>query len=229
MSDTPTASPDGFLLQPVARLHTCYPEKFGVPRQSGLVPAAWGEVVFEAPFRRPEAVRGLEGFSHVWLITVFHQVREDAVGLTVRPPRLGGNERVGVFASRSPFRPNRIALSVVKLERVDATEPRLFVSGIDLVDGTPILDIKPYVPYADALPAAVGGFAVGAPDLLPVVWKVPPPPTDQLLIEQSIALQPQPAYQEVEGREYAAAIGSWEVRWVVSGGESHILGLRRRN
>ena len=133
--------PVDFTVHPIAVLRTGYPEKFGVPRQAGLVPAAWGEVVFEPAFRRPEAVRGLEGFSHLWLITVFHEVPEEATGLTGRPPRLGGNERVGVFAARSPFRPNRLALSVVKLERIAPEEPSLFVSGVDLVDGTPVIDI----------------------------------------------------------------------------------------
>ncbi len=230
MPPEPPPAPASFTIHPVATLRSCYPQKFGVPRQSGLVPAAWGEVIFEPAFRRPEAVRGLEGFSHLWLITLFHEVPEEAVKLSVRPPRLGGNERVGVFASRSPFRPNRLALSVVKLERVDPQEPRLFVSGVDLVDGTPVIDIKPYVPYADSLPGATGGFAGSAPDLVHVVWNVTPPlpEQDRQLIEQSLALQPQPAYQAEEGREYGAEFGPWSVRWITSGGVAKIVVCQRR-
>ena len=226
----PPASPESYSLQPVAVLRTCYPEKFGVPRQSGLVPSAWGEVIFEPSYRRPEAVRGLEGFSHLWLITIFHEVPEDAVGITVRPPRLGGNERVGVFASRSPFRPNRLALSVVKLERIDPDEPRLFVSGVDLVDGTPVVDIKPYVPYADSVPDAVGGFAIHAPVPVPVTWDTQHilPSADAQLIEQSIALQPQPAYQSESEREYAGSFGEWEVRWTMRNGQAHIVKVSPR-
>ena len=212
-------------MKPIATLHTCYPQKFAVPRQSGLVPSAWGRVVFEPEYRREEAVRGLEGFSHIWLIGLFHQVKEEAVGLTVRPPRLGGNERLGVFATRSPFRPNRLALSVVKLDRVVLTGPEapwLEVSGVDLVDGTPVLDIKPYVPYADSLPQAIGGFADHAPEPVPVRWACRIPAMAEhrrVLIEQSLALQPQPAYQATTDREYAAHIGDHEVRWqMVEGG-----------
>ncbi len=217
-------------MSPIATLHTCYPQKFAVPRQSGLVPAAWGRVVFAPEYRRVEAVRGLEGFSHVWLIAEFHQVKEDAVGLTVRPPRLGGNERVGVFATRSPFRPNRLALSVVKLERVvlDGPEaPWLEVSGVDLVDGTPVFDIKPYLPYADSLPHATGGFADHAPVPVEVRWIVRQPAMAEhrrLLIEQSLALQPQPAYQTDAQREYAARIGDHEVRWRMNEGICEIVG-----
>ena len=222
--------PSEFLIRPVATLRTCYPQKFGAPRQSGLVPAAWGEVVFEPEFRRAEAVRGIEGFSHLWLITVFHEVAEDEVGLTVRPPRLGGNERMGVFATRSPFRPNRLALSVVKLERVDPDEPRLYVSGVDLVDGTPVVDIKPYVPYADALPQATGGFAYAAPRMIPVHWDVEAglSATDRCLVEQSIALQPQPAYQAEAGRVYGAQFSGWNVRWTLIDGTAHIVECESR-
>ena len=231
MTDLPSPSPAEFVIRPVAMLRTCYPQKFGIPRQSGLVPSAWGEMIFEPAFRRPEAVRGLEGFSHLWLITVFHEVHEDAIKLSVRPPRLGGNERVGVFASRSPFRPNRLALSVVKLERIDPDEPRLFVSGVDLVDGTPVIDIKPYVPYADSIPLASGGFAGSAPEPIAVAWRVAPPETDseRLIIEQSIALQPQPAYQTDSEREYAAEFAGWSVRWLMSDSEAQIIACKTRN
>jgi tRNA-Thr(GGU) m(6)t(6)A37 methyltransferase TsaA len=216
-------------MQPIAILHTCYPQKFAVPRQSGLVPAAWGRVVFAPQYRRPEAVRGLEGFSHLWIIAQFHQVNEDDVGLTVRPPRLGGNERLGVFATRSPFRPNRLALSVVKLERVvlDGPEaPWLEVSGVDMVDGTPVFDIKPYLPYADALPLATGGFADHAPVPVEVRWvgRQPAMAAHRLqLIEQSLALRPQPAYLADAEREFGAQIGDHEVRWRMRDGVCEIV------
>ena len=145
----------------IARIRTELPEKFGVPRQSGLVPQLRGTIVFEPAYRNPDALRGLEGFSHLWLIFQFHQAVREGWSPTVRPPRLGGNRRMGVFATRSPFRPNAIGLSCVKLEGVRQEEklgPVLDVSGADLVDGTPILDIKPYLPYADCRPEATGGF-----------------------------------------------------------------------
>ncbi len=211
----------------VARIRTCYTSKFGVPRQSGLAPDAWGFIDFEPPFRRLEAVRGIEAFSHLWLITQFHLVPEDSASLTVRPPRLGGNEQKGVIATRSPFRPNRLGLSVVKLERVELegdTAPRLVVSGVDLVDGTPILDIKPYIGYADSLPTASSGFATGEPIRIPISWHCSLPPSDQdrLIIEQSIALQPQPAYHADEGREYATEIAGWRVRWSINDSVANI-------
>lgn len=149
------------MMHVIARIHTDFPEKFGVPRQSGLVDELRAQIVFEPPYRNPDAVRGLEGFSHIWLIWQFDRALRDTWSPTVRPPRLGGNRRMGVFATRSPFRPNAIGLSSVRLERVEAETPRgpvLHVRGADLVDGTPIFDIKPYLPYADSHPDARGGF-----------------------------------------------------------------------
>lgn len=148
-------------LAAVARVSTCYPDKFGAPRQSGLVPDSRARLVFEPPFRHPDAVRGLEGFSHLWLVWVFSENVDKGWSPTVRPPRLGGNVRMGVFATRAPFRPNPIGLSAVRLERVELHPldgPVLHLSGVDLVDGTPILDIKPYVPLADCIPEASEGF-----------------------------------------------------------------------
>ncbi len=205
----------------IAKLRTCYTDKFGVPRQSGLVPNAWGVIEFEPPYRRIEAVRGMEEFSHLWLITQFHLVDAESTSLTVRPPRLGGNERRGVFATRSPFRPNRMALSVVKLERVElegSDAPRLFVSGVDLVDGTPVLDIKPYVGYADSIPEARSGFANVEPPRMPVRWECESRVPDDAcaIIEQSLALQPQPAYHDDNAREYATEMAGWRVRWTVT-------------
>ncbi len=148
-------------MQVIARIHTDFPTKFGIPRQSGLVSELVGEVVFEPEYRRPEALLGIEEFSHLWLIWEFSKAKKENWSATVYPPRLGGKEKRGVFATRSPFRPNSIGLSCVKLERVvweSEAGPKLIVTGVDLMDGTPIYDIKPYLPYADAHPEALGGF-----------------------------------------------------------------------
>ena len=206
-------------LNVIATLRTCYTDKFGVPRQSGLVPSAWGIIEFEPAYQRIEAVRGIEDFSHLWLITRFHLVSEEPTALTVRPPKLGGNERRGVFATRSPFRPNRLTLSVVKLDRVETEgelAPRLFVSGVDLVDGTPVLDIKPYVRYADSIPDAQSSFANEAPQPVPVRWdcSLLPPDEVRLIIDQSLAQKPHPAYHDDPSREYATEIAGWRVRWI---------------
>jgi tRNA-Thr(GGU) m(6)t(6)A37 methyltransferase TsaA len=152
-------------VEPIGFLRTCFHGKFGIPRQPGLCPSAWGVLEFTEKYRSPEAVRGLEGFSHVWLIFGFHGTEKQGWHPTVRPPRLGGNERVGVFASRSTFRPNGLGLSLVKLDRIEANDsaefraPAIHVSGVDLMDGTPIFDVKPYLPYAEAIPEAESGYA----------------------------------------------------------------------
>ena len=154
---------DTLTLSLIAHIHTPFAEKFGVPRQSGLAPTA-GRIVFAPEYRNPDALRGLEGFSHLWLVWVFDRSARDGWSPTVRPPRLGGNQRMGVFATRSPFRPNPIGLSCVELSGVEWDTPDgpvLHVRGADLVDGTPILDIKPYLPYCDAKPEAKGGFTDG--------------------------------------------------------------------
>jgi len=202
-------------------LYSLFPEKFGIPRQSGQVPAATGEVVLRPPYARPEAVRGLEACSHVWLLFLCHQAQ--GWRPTVRPPRLGGNTRLGVFASRSPFRPNPIGLSVVQLDGVDTTAGvRLKVSGVDMVDGTPILDIKPYLPWADAIPEARGGVADQAPQSLAVSFS--PEAEQQLahddprrtLIEQVLALDPRPAYHRDPERRYINAVAGLEIHWRVT-------------
>jgi tRNA (adenine37-N6)-methyltransferase len=155
-------------IEPIGILRTCFGGKFGVPRQPGLCPSAWGMLEFSDKYRSAEAVRGLEGFSHVWLVFGFHETIEQGWHPTVRPPRLGGNERVGVFASRSTFRPNGLGLSLVKLDEIDfeACEgmqaPLIRVSGVDLIDGTPIYDVKPYLPYVECLPEAKAGYAAEA-------------------------------------------------------------------
>ena len=151
---------------PIGVVHSCFKEKFGIPRQPGLVPEAKATLEILAPFNRCEAIGGLDGFSHIWVIFVFHAVMRDQWRPTVRPPRLGGNQRVGVFASRSPFRPNPVGLSLVKLETIECDGERclLQLSGADILDGTPVMDIKPYLPYAEALPEAEGGYASGYPE-----------------------------------------------------------------
>ena len=213
----------------IGHVHSCYGEKFGVPRQPGIVEQAWGELVFEPEFQKRETLRELEGFSHLWLIFLFHQSVKNEWKSTVRPPRLGGNERIGVFASRSPFRPNPIGLSAVKLDEVDLNDgrgPVLRLRGVDLVDGTPILDIKPYIPYADAIPDAAGGYVNRAPESLEVKWQVAAADglEDQVkqLIEATLAADPRPAYQHKEqGREYGCLISGYNVRWEVV--DDHVL------
>lgn len=210
----------------IGTVRSPYREKFAVPRQPGLVTAARAELHLHGNCNREEILRGIEGFSHLWLLFVFHQVLDQGWKPTVRPPRLGGNRRLGVFATRSPFRPNPIGLSAVKLEGVDNRDGQwlLQLSGIDLVDGTPVLDIKPYVPYADAIADAREGFA-GQPDNQHSAVAFSPDslrqlaslqadyPTLQALIEQVIGQQPQPAYQQDPGRVYGMTLYDLNIRW----------------
>ena len=216
-------------MREIGWVETCYDEKFGVPRQSGVVKSAWGKITFHKDYQSTDFVRGLEGFSHLWLVFVFHQVVNDSSNESralVRPPRLGGNEKVGVFASRSPFRPNPIGLSLVKLERIETTEKNgsvLHVSGVDLVSGTPLLDIKPYIPYCDSvLPQdgeiVLAGYVSGAPENLPVEWRDGLEVEGELkqLITETISLDPRPAYHD-DGREYGCLIEGMNVRWQVVG------------
>lgn len=204
----------------IARIRSAFPEKFGIPRQSGLVKELRAEIVFEEKFRNPDALRGIGQFSHLWLIWEFSEAKRSSWSPTVRPPRLGGNERLGVFATRSPFRPNPIGLSCVKLEEVDAERMRLVISGADLMDGTPIFDIKPYIPYADSHPEAIGGFAQEAPrPSLQVQWAVAPPakmPTqDRKALEEVLALDPRPSYQSDPNRIYGMDFAGYSVRFRV--------------
>lgn len=214
----------------IAHVKTCYGEKFGTPRQPGLVDEAWGELVFDPDFRNADCVRGLEKFSHLWLVFLFHQAIRDDWNPTVRPPRLGGNEKTGVFASRSPFRPNPIGLSCVRLERIELNgrnAPILHLGGVDLVNDTPILDIKPYIPYADSITDAVGGFAHDAPGKMNVYWEHGldchlDSPT-KLLIENTLAIDPRPAYQQgQESRTYGCLISGLNVQWRVNQDEIFI-------
>lgn len=209
----------------IARIRTDFPEKFGIPRQSGLVPSLRGRIVFEPPYRSPDALRGLEEYSHLWLIWAFSQNRDVPWSPTVRPPRLGGNVRVGVFASRSPFRPNPIGLSCVKLEGISPDGPDgpvLLVSGADLMDGTPILDIKPYLPYADCHPEARGGFGEARKDhrlqvICPseLLAQIPGEHRDTVL--SLLALDPRPSYQHDPERIYGMAYAGMDVRFTVDG------------
>ena len=212
-------------LRMIARIHSDFPDKFGIPRQSGLT-SLTSRIVFEPEFRDPNALRGIEGWSHLWILWIFSEAVRPGWSPTVRPPRLGGNERVGVFATRSPFRPNNIGLSSVKLERVEHTENEgdvLIVSGADLMDGTPIIDIKPYVPYADAHPEASGGFAaekfgkklkVMFPEEL--LSRVEPEKREGL--KDLLAEDPRPAVQDDPERVYGMRFSDVEIKFVVSGG-----------
>ena len=207
----------------IAHIHTDLPEKFGVPRQSGLVPQLQGTIVFEPDYRNPDALRGLESFSHLWLISRFHRAEREGWSPTVRPPRLGGNRRMGVFATRSPFRPNNLGLSCVKLEGVSRDEklgPVIRVSGADLVDGTPILDIKPYLPYADCPRDATGGFTDPL-EAEPLEVECDEALLAGLEAQQRaglmgvLACDPRPRYQEDPERVYGLAFAGKNVKFTV--------------
>ena len=209
----------------IARIHTDFPTKFGIPRQSGIIASLQGRIVFEPEYRNPEAVRGLEDFSYIWLLWEFSKAVRDTWSPTVRPPRLGGNIRKGVFATRSPFRPNPIGLSSVRLEKVDIDPklgPVLYVSGVDLMDGTPIYDIKPYITYTDSHPDAVSGFAstpaeylleVDFPDNL--LQQVPESQRESLI--EVLAHDPRPQDHDDPERVYGMAFGGMEVKFKVEG------------
>lgn len=212
-----------YSVAPVGFVRSCFKEKFAIPRQPHLAPAARGVLELVAPFDGGDAVQGLEQVSHVWLLFLFHQALEDKPRLKVRPPRLGGNTSMGVFATRATHRPNGIGQSVVKLDKVEPG--RLWISGIDLLDGTPVLDIKPYVPYADSVDTATNHIASGAPQLIEVQWlktalqqaqghgqRLGEPLAE--LIDQCLAQDPRPAYQTPgPEREYGAQLWDVDVRW----------------
>ena len=212
-----------YAVSPVGFVRSCFKEKFAIPRQPQLAPAARGVLELLAPFDQPHAIEGLEQVSHVWLLFLFHEALEAQPRLRVRPPRLGGNQSLGVFATRSTHRPNGIGQSVVKLDKVEPG--RLFLSGIDLLDGTPVLDIKPYVPYADCLPNAVNQIAAAKPELIAVDWSAAALTAAQshglrlqeplvALIEQCLAQDPRPAYQQPSPeRRYGTRLWDLQVRW----------------
>lgn len=220
----------------IARIHSAFPEKFGIPRQSGLVEDLQAQIMFEPEYRSPEAVRGLEEFSHIWLIWEFSGTKRDTWSPTVRPPRLGGNQRLGVFATRSPYRPNPIGLSCVRLERIEPDSPRgpvLHIRGADLMDGTPIYDIKPYLPYADCHPEAAGGFAAQRPEErlaveLPEPWLSMIPPEDRAALTGVLAQDPRPAYQRDPERVYGLSFAGLEVRFRVDGKRLIVCRVERK-
>lgn len=217
-------------VKPIAYIHNAFKEKFGVPRQSGLTPELKGRIVFEKPYRIADAFRGLDGYSHLWLIWGFSAVYDAQWTPTVRPPRLGGNQRMGVFATRSPFRPNPLGLSCVKIEKIDidaSDGPVIFVSGADLMDNTPIYDIKPYLPYADSYPDAAAGFGGEA---LAYKLVVDFPQTLLSKIEEGhqaalisvLAQDPRPAYQQDAERVYGFRYDRYEIKFTVDAMTLHV-------
>lgn len=221
-------------LKVIARIRSDFPTKFGIPRQSGLVEQLRATVVFEPEYRNPDALRGLEDFSHIWLIWEFSGAIQKTWSPTVRPPRLGGNTRMGVFATRSPFRPNPIGLSCVRLEAIES-HPELghvlIVSGADLMDGTPIFDIKPYVPYVDSHPDALGGFA-STPAGATLEVDCPPELLELLPADRREALlgvlsqDPRPAYQHSPDRVYGLDFAGCNIRFSVDGNRLTVLEIR---
>lgn len=206
------------VLQVIARMENDFPEKFGVPRQSGLIEELRGRIVLEHEFARPEALRGLEAFSRIWLIWGFSESK--GWSPTVRPPRLGGNKRMGVFATRSPFRPNGLGLSSVRLDKVDVCAGVLYVSGADLMNGTPIYDIKPYLSYADSYPQAAGGFAEDVKGYcLQVVFEEQCrnilPPEKETALKKILEQDPRPSYQDDSARIYAFSFAGFTVKFAV--------------
>lgn len=225
-----------FPVKIIARIHTDFPTKFGVPRQSGLIDSLESLIIFEPEYRDPLSLRGLEEFSHLWLIWQFSKAVRDTWSPTVRPPKLGGNQRIGVFATRSPFRPNAIGLSSVRLLGVEK-HPRfghiLRVAGADLMDGTPILDIKPYLAYTDSHPQATGGFTDRL-ELKPLQVLLPPelgeklPEDKRAALIEVLAADPRPSYQHDPERVYGFAFGSWEVHFCVDEDRLTVIGIEQR-
>ena len=223
-----------FSFGPIGTLHSCYSEKFGIPRQPGLVKSATATLELLPPFNMPDALRGLEEFSHLWIVFLFHQSARDQWKATVRPPRLGGNDRVGVFASRSNFRPNPIGLSVVELKKIEGTT--LHLAGGDFLDETPVLDIKPYIPYADSIPHASGAFAAAAPEPENRVdfsseaeqsvqqLENKNRPALRQLIADMLTYNPRPAYQgDDPERVWGTTLFDLDVKWTQSGSMVRVL------
>lgn len=219
----------------IARIRSDFPDKFGIPRQSGLLKGLRSTIVFEPEFRKADALRGLEGFSHLWLLWIFSENVRDTWKPTVRPPRLGGNTRLGVFATRSSFRPNPVAMSCVKIEKINLTgegAPSIEVSGADLMDGTPIVDIKPYLPYADSVADATGGFAepvrekclsVEIPEGLLADSRFPD--TKKAALVELLSEDPRPAYQRDADRVYGFGFAGFEVKFKVSGDHLTVVAI----
>ena len=220
-------------MNPIAHIHTALPEKFGIPRQSGVINELKGYIVFEPEYRDMNALVGLMDFSHIWILWEFEDVKKDKFVPMVRPPRLGGNKKLGVFATRSPFRPNPIGLSCVKLESVKDSEngPVICVSGVDMRDNTPIYDIKPYIPYADCKPDAVGGFTdkteyekltvAGGTEYLDIF----PDEADRAAVEKILVNDPRPHYHDDPERVYGFLYGKHNVSFRVDGKNVFIVGV----
>ena len=221
----------------IARIRSDFPDKFGIPRQSGLLKNLRSTIVFEPEFRNADALRGLEGFSHLWLLWIFSENVRDTWKPTVRPPRLGGNTRLGVFATRSSFRPNPLAMSCVKIESVNLTgegAPSITVSGADLMDGTPIVDIKPYLPYADSVPEATGGFAevvrfkkldvdFAAEAQVALVEQFPE--NKKAALVELLSEDPRPAYQKDADRVYGIRFANFEIKFQVQGDHLTVVAI----
>jgi len=232
-----------FEFETIGIIHSCFKEKFGIPRQPGLVEEATAILELLPPYNRAEAVRGIEQFTHIWVLFVFHGCLRSQWKPTVRPPRLGGNERIGVFASRATYRPNPIGMSPVKLERVVVEDQGVFLhlKGVDLLDGTPVVDIKPYVPYADSLAHARGGFADNSPPIKHSVVFLPEAeqrcgdlsaayPNLRQMIEQLLQSDPRPAYKEGDdGRIYGMRLWDFDLQWRVTGDCVEVLALQEAN
>lgn len=220
-------------MKPIAHIHTDFPAKFGIPRQSGLVSSLSGVIVFTPEFRNSEALRGLEAYSHLWLIWQFSQAVRSGFSPTVRPPRLGGNRRMGVFATRSPFRPNPIGLSSVALEKIELQSPNgplLYVSGADLMDNTPIYDIKPYLPFTDSHPNARAGFAEKTQaHALSVVFPeellLKVPETKRCALTEILRQDPRPSYQTDPHRVYGFCFAGLEIKFTVCGDVLTVRGV----
>ena len=233
----------GLHIEPIGVIRSPYKEKFAVPRQPGLVQDGGGELLLLPPYSQPEAVRGLEQFSHIWLLFVFHQTQDGGWRSTVRPPRLGGNARMGVFATRSTFRPNPIGMSLIELKgiRQEGADIILQLGSLDLVDGTPVVDIKPYLPFAESIPDAQAGFAQLAPDAsMPVSFAAEAErvlqkesralPHLRRFITQVLAQDPRPAYRKNEPqiREFAVHLMEFNVRWRVENGQATVIAIDKR-
>lgn len=224
-------------IEPIAHIHTGFPAKFGIPRQSGLVEGLHAVIEMEPAFRDAAAFRSIEGFSHLWLLWGFSENSRAGWSPTVRPPRLGGNRRVGVFASRSSFRPNGLGLSVVRLEKFVPQSPHgplLHVSGADLMDGTPIYDIKPYLPFTDSHPEAEAGFAAEVLDkklevVIPENCMEQIPLSQRSVIRQLLAQDPRPSYQDDPDRLYGFVYENWEIRFRVDSGHLLVVEVRHMN
>ena len=222
-------------LTPIATLHNNLPEKFGLPRQSGLVNTLRSRIVFAPGFRHAEALRGLEGYTHLWLIWHFSDNNSDGWSPTVRPPRLGGNKRMGVFATRSPFRHNPIGLSCVRIEAILRSTPDgpvIEVSGADLKDGTPIFDIKPYLPHTDAHPEAVGGFAEAVKDhalevVVPEAFRQTADDTYFTLLKELLAQDPRPSYQQDPDRTYGLQLLPYEIKFQVKNNTAVVTDMQK--